>query len=157
LKKSGLILAIFFVLQSSAYAAEGNIENSENNAPSHSTQYDDLGFSIGTPGVLNLEWEHVSNPVTIAVSGMYWGNTRGIQLGLAPAFMKRQDNKLRLQLIAGTSKIVPEDEPAEKWTYYGAEVVWRPRRFLLGGGLTGGSGTFSSPQLTLRIGFVWTL
>jgi hypothetical protein len=134
----------------SAYAAELD------KSPSIS-YYDELGFSLGTPAGVNLEWEHVATDMTLTASGMIWGSTRGLQFGFTPAFFRTADNKAKVQLIAGISQLNPVNRKLERWRYAGVEFVWRPRRFLLGLGVTAGTGTFSTPQMSVRIGLVWRI
>ncbi|MFH1009117.1 MAG: hypothetical protein V1800_16710 [Candidatus Latescibacterota bacterium] len=150
-------LGLLFALAVFAVTVPGVAVKAETASGQPNNSRNDLGFSLGTPAALNLEWEHVTGSGTLALSGMYFGDTHGLQVGYAPSRLRSSTNPLRLQVIAGTLQMAPEGADLTKWTYVGAEGVWRPGRFLLAIGLTVGSGTDSSPQLTARIGLVWPL
>ncbi len=67
--------------------------------------YQEIGINIGTPAALNLAFGHWFNSVGVRVSGMYFGQTNGVQLNLG---LKLSDNARRrhaLFIIGGISNI----------------------------------------------------
>ena len=114
------------------------------------------GVSLITPAGINFVYEANLSFATITASGMHWGESddsaAGAQLGVS-FYRRESDSRFRsLNLIAGTSRL--EDE---HWDYVGVEAMIAWDHFFLAPGLTRGSGTYSSPQLSLQLGWLWSL
>ena len=115
--------------------------------------YQEIGINIGTPAALNLAFGHWFNSVGVRVSGMYFGQTNGVQLNLG---LKLSDNARRrhaLFIIGGISNIDLNNRVRE-WTFLGLVYNLNFRGFFLEPGLTFGEGDYSNPQVALQIGYM---
>lgn len=113
-----------------------------------------LGFSLGTPAMLNLV-SMVHLPITtISVSGMYWGEDPvGLQVG-ASVFRSEQKSFFRaLNLIFGMVELYEGKE----WNYLGIDGLFSWKLFFIQPGVTAGNGSYSSPQISMQFGFLWSL
>jgi hypothetical protein len=117
-----------------------------------------LGFSVGTPAGLNLESRREFGRSAFTLAGGYWGSLYGVQGGIAATRWGNQRTYFVGNVVAGHSFIRDHDTHEEEtWTYFGGEVAFHHRRFFIAPGLSAGGGTFRSPQLLARAGFVWPL
>lgn len=126
-----------------------------------------FGVALGTPGGVNLvmKKEIAGHPIQLAVG--YTGKAYGIEAGYS--FYYNRDSAMRSwQVIAGSSTIkdnaltyystqdvvyrVYEDED---WNYAGVSGTFQYGGFYIEPGITVGSGDFSSPQLTIQVGWLW--
>ncbi|HEX7028173.1 MAG TPA: hypothetical protein VF268_13105 [Gammaproteobacteria bacterium] len=120
-----------------------------------------VGFSIGTPAGINFVLKKEIFDIPFQISGFRWGsdiNARGIEVGYS--FYKNQDSWFRtIQFIAGKSKVrdyFRRDEVRE-WKYAGLSSTLQFGRFYVEPGITAGSGDYSSPEVSLQMGWLWLL
>ena len=135
----------------------GSCKTNANEVGNPSVPVHRLGFSLGTPAMLNLV-SIVHLPITtISVSGMYWGEDPvGLQVG-ASVFRSEQKSFFRaLNLIIGMMDYEDGDYGRE-WNYYGIDGLFSWKLLFIQPGVTAGNGSFSSPQISMQIGFLWTL
>lgn len=111
-----------------------------------------LGFSLGTPAGLNVEYRLEFGTSALAIAGGYFGSLYGVQGGIAVARWGNRRTYFTGNIVAGHSTA-----EEHTWTYGGAEVAFHHRKFFLAPGLSAGDGTYQSPQLIARAGFSWPL
>lgn len=123
-----------------------------------------LGFSVGTPSGLNLEYAYEFGKRAVYLSGGYYGtDISGIQGGLTLERSGSTRKAFSINLVGGHLALrQSEGSNLDTWSYGGIEVHLRYRRIFLAPALTFGGGTFdsrtvSNPVLLARLGFTWPL
>ena len=115
-----------------------------------------LGFSLGTPGALNLVFSQDFPATTLTLTGggseSENGNAYGFQAGFSLVRSERTRNYKALNLIGGHMSM-----DGKEWTYGGLEAFLQWRAFFLAPGITVGEGDFTNPQISLQLGFAWAL
>lgn len=130
-----------------------------------------IGFSVGTPAGLNFVLKKNVAGLPLQVSGFYFGKIYGVEAGYS--FYRNEDSHVRsIQLVAGTSTIEEDEhryytlsgnlyyeeyEDKKEWNYIGVSTSFHFGGFFIEPGLNVGSGEYSSPQLSLQLGWLWSL
>ncbi|MFZ1729990.1 MAG: hypothetical protein WBQ23_02215 [Bacteroidota bacterium] len=122
--------------------------------------YYELGVNIGTPAGINLAMGKWFGIVGARLSGMYFGDQlAGLQGNIG---FKLSDNRKRSHVLAaifGASHLEENYRTSQQrsleWTFVGAVYELNLRGFFVQGGLTVGSGDFSSPQAFFQIGYMY--
>ena len=118
--------------------------------------YTDAGINLGTPAGLNIAAARWFGVAGFGISGMYFRPTlNGIQADLGFRLSDNTDSRHVVALIGGTSTAGTSASGAKIWNYAGVAYQWVTGGFLLEVGISGGSGSFSSPQLLLQLGYVY--
>ena len=118
----------------------------------------ELGLSLGTPSALNAEYSCELGNRALYVSGGYWGRLYGAQVGGSTLRKGTSETHGSLNVIGGYFAGKETDTSEWKnWTYGGAEIFFKWRRFFAAPGLCVGGGSFSNPQIVGRLGFTWKL
>lgn len=115
----------------------------------------EVGLSILTPGGLNfvVKGELFGLPLQTSVGYLGRGDTSLYGLEVGYNFIKNPDKFFRsAQFITGHSDI--DDD---KWTYGGVSATFQYGGLFVEPGLTVGSGDYSSPQITMQVGWLWGL
>jgi len=115
-----------------------------------------FGVSFLTPGVVNFVWKGSREfPAQLAV-GLLDKHTYGLELGYS--FFRTFENRFQgsLQVIGGHSSIKPEGgNEVKEWSYLGVSGTLFKGGFFIEPGLTFGTGAYSSPEVSLQIGWLW--
>ncbi|PKL80874.1 MAG: hypothetical protein CVV25_02855 [Ignavibacteriae bacterium HGW-Ignavibacteriae-4] len=123
----------------------------------------EIGAALGTPGGINLTGAIHSDKLVVRLSGMLLNTISGIQVDLGFKFSEVKQTYHALSLVAGMSKIEDADLRGygysiyNTWDYVGINYNMNSKGFLLGVGLSAGSGSYSSPQLLFQIGYSYQI
>lgn len=110
--------------------------------------YSELGITLGTPGAVNLAVARWFGQYGVRVCGMAFDSSKGIQANIAYKFSDNADRSHSVALVFGGSKIM-----GKVWNYAGVAYNLNYGNFFLEAGLSAGSGSFSTPQLLLQLGY----
>lgn len=131
----------------------------------------EIGLSLGTPAVLNFVLKKRFSGLPLHVSGFYFGEFYGVEAGYS--FYRNENRQVRsIQLVAGASTIKEDEhryytssgnlyyeeyEEKKDWNYIGVSATFQFGGFFIEPGLSVGSGDYSSPQVLLQLGWLWSL
>jgi hypothetical protein len=112
--------------------------------------YAEFGLTLGTPAGINFALGSWFGPIGFRVSGMQLGKrTAGIQVNVG---YKLSDNATRSHVLAVVAGSLVAG--FQSWGYAGVVYNLNLSGFFVEAGLTAGSGSFTSPQAILQIGYV---
>ena len=131
----------------------------------------EVGASLGTPSGINFVLKKDISGFPVQVSGFYLGEIYGIEAGYS--FYRNESSHFRsVQIVVGTSVIeedayrvyvssdtfvLQEYKDEKEWNYLGVSTTFQFGGFYIEPGLSAGSGDYSSPQLSLQLGWLWSL
>ena len=118
-------------------------------------KYPVFGMTIGTPAALNLVWGYYFENYGIRCSGLYLDTVSGIQLNALRKLKETPNFLQNASILAGSAFTINNEDRIEKyWNYIGVgyDLNWYGFFFELD--ITVGSGSYSSPQMGLQIGYV---
>jgi hypothetical protein len=126
-----------------------------------------LGFSVGTPAGINLEYSYEFGKCAVYASGMYYGSHEayGFQAGVSLARGGTSRKYLSVNLVSGYY-FYHQDPPQgdHHWAYGGFEVYLRYRWIFLAPGITFGTGDlenaasdYHGPAGIARLGLTWPI
>lgn len=112
--------------------------------------YTELGVNLGTPAGLNLALGNWFGRFGVRASGMVYGRKlNGIQGNLG---FKLSDNINRSDVLAAIFGSLNIEK--DNWSYFGLVYELNLSGFFFHAGLTAGSGSFSTPQLAVQLGYM---
>ena len=97
--------------------------------------YPELGVAIGFPASLNAEAGYWFGPVGARLSGMYWGDSYGVQGNVGYKLSETRRRYHAVALVAGRGVGVAPDQECCDWTYVGGAYNLVYRGFFLEAGL----------------------
>ena len=117
---------------------------------------DRLGFSLGSPAALNLEYSHEFGRRAVFLSGGYWGSTLvGAQGGVTLERSGKERKQFSVNLIGGYFRLIDEDDLLTRWGYGGTEAYFRYRGLFIAPAIVFRSGTDDGVDFLARLGFLW--
>lgn len=144
-----LICLFFMLLYSSVLFSETDAEYDP----------DYIGVSFITPGGINFIGGLATKSTTLKFAVGYLDeNTNGIEFGATVARWSGRSSLRSVQIIIGDSNTEdPYTSEPHEWRYAGISATYRFDDFIIEPGITAGEGDFSSPQLSLQLGFLWDM
>ncbi|NUQ82292.1 MAG: hypothetical protein HUU10_11840 [Bacteroidetes bacterium] len=114
------------------------------------SSYSSIGVTFGTPTGLNVNSSHWFGRVGLHISGMsYRAKISGTELGIN---YKLSDNSFRSHSVGlNYSSLLSVNA---KWTGFGIHYQYIYKAFVVKPGIQFGSGTFTSPQIILELGYI---
>jgi hypothetical protein len=127
------------------------------------TSFVSYGFVLGTPAGINLSFGYQSNRFGFRVSGFYLPTVSGIQGNYFFELSRSSSFASFISLCLVASKIDNKENPywgnsyskISSWEGYGINLGMNWGGFFLELGSTWGSGSYSSPQLALQLGYIY--
>jgi hypothetical protein len=110
--------------------------------------YSELGITVGTPSGVNLAVARWFGQYGVRVCGMAFDSLRGIQAAVAYKISDNSDRSHSVAVVFGGSKIT-----GKVWNYTGVAYNLNYGNFFLEAGVSAGSGSFTTPQLLLQLGY----
>lgn len=131
----------------------------------------EIGASLGTPSGINFVLKKDVSGLPFQLSGFYLGEQYGIEAGYS--FYRNENSNFRSAQIVGGTITTEEDAyrantssdyfflekytDEKEWNYLGVSTTFQFGGFYIEPGLNAGSGDYSSPQLSLQLGWLWSL
>ncbi|MBU2986668.1 hypothetical protein KO528_14990 [Saccharophagus degradans] len=153
--KVALITTLICLATFSASYAENNTE---------------VGVSLGTPGAINLVVKKDMWGLPLQISGGAMENILGVEIGYR--FYVNNDNIFRsAQLVTGYTSVtntyqtirlqgnnyvLADYDEKKSWSYIGVSNTFQFGGFFIEPGLNIGTGEYTSPQLLIQAGWLWS-
>lgn len=123
----------------------------------------EIGAVFGTPSGINLTGAIHTDKILVRLTGMALNTITGIQVDLGYKFNEVERTYHAISLVAGMTKIEDTGYSGygyrvyNTWDYIGINYMMNTRGFILGVGLSAGSGSFPNPQLLFQIGYSYQI